>query len=89
MQLVMIAVAQWSCIATLSTDSFCEDNTVSNTLVALVGYNTCRVKKLSCTRHKNCWSSTAVLCSVSHFIFPWLKSIKVLKFKVTSLPNVC
>ena len=30
-----------SCISTLSTNSFCEDLTISNTLAALVGYNTC------------------------------------------------
>ena len=30
-----------SCITTLSTNSFCEDSTMSNTLDALVGSNTC------------------------------------------------
>ena len=58
------------CITTLSTNSFCEDSTISNTLPALVGSNTCWVKKLSCTRHKNFWSSTPVLCCESHLIFP-------------------
>ena len=65
-----------SCITTLSKNYFCEDNTISNTPVALVGSNTCWVKKLklSCTRHNMFWSSTPVLCSVYHLIFPWLKS---------------
>ena len=63
-----------SCITTLSTNYFCEDSTISNTLAALVGSNTCWVRKLSCTRHKNMLSSTPVLCNVSHLIFPWLKS---------------
>ena len=55
-----------SCITMLSTNSFCEDSTISNTLAALVGCNTCSVKKLSCTWHKNLWSSTPVLCSELH-----------------------
>ena len=33
-----------------------------------------RVRKLSCTRHRNVLSSTPVFCNVSHLIFPWLKS---------------
>ena len=40
-----------------------DDSTISNNLAALVGSNTCSVRKLSCTRHKNIWSSTPVLCS--------------------------
>ena len=61
-------------MTTLSTNSLCDDNTISNILAALVGSNTCRVKKLSSTtRHRNVWSSTPVLCSVSRY-FPWLKS---------------
>ena len=63
-----------SCITTLSTNSFCDDSTISNILASLVGSNTCWVKKLSCTRHKNVWSCTPVLCSVCYLIFPWLKS---------------
>ena len=41
MQLVMIAATQanGSCISTLSTNSFCEDSTIYNTLAALVGSN--------------------------------------------------
>ena len=34
-----------SCISTLSTNSFCEDSTISNTLAALVGSNTCWVRR--------------------------------------------
>ena len=79
-----------SCITTLSTNSFCEDSTMSNTLAALVGSNTCWVKKLSCTRHKNLWSSTPVLCSESHLIFPWLKSPIIIQSPLlTSLIALC
>ena len=79
-----------SFISTLSTSSFCEDSTIYNILVALVGSNTCWVKKLSCTRHKNFWSSTPVLCSVSHLIFPWLKSpIMIQSPLLTSLMALC
>ena len=77
MQLVMIAAAQWFLhydVVHESTNSFCVDSTISNTLAALVGSNTCWVRKLSCTRHKNVLSSTPVLCNVSHLIFQWLKS---------------
>ena len=75
MQLVVIAAAQWFLYYDVVYEYyFCEDSTISNTLAALVGYNTCLVKKLSCTRHKNLLSSTPVLCSESHLIFPWLKS---------------
>ena len=70
--------------------SFCEDSTISNTLVALVGSNTCWVKKLSCTRHRHFWSSTPVLCSVSHLIFPWLKSPNIIQSPLlTSLMALC
>ncbi len=79
-----------SFISTLSTSSFCEDSTISNILVALVGSYTCWVKKLSCTRHKNFWSSTPVLCSVFHLIFPWLKSpIMIQSPLITSLTAFC
>ena len=79
-----------SFISTLSTSSFCEDSPISNILVALVGYNTCWVKKLSCTRHKNFWSSTPVLCSVFHLIFPWLKSLIMIQSPLlTSLMALC
>ena len=60
------------CITPLSTNSFCEDSTIYNTLAALVGSNACRVVLYQA--HKNVWSSTPVLCSESHLIFPWLKS---------------
>ena len=80
MHLVMIAGAQWFFYFDVVYEFFfCEDSTIYNTLVALVGSNTCLVKKLSCTRHKNCWSSTPVLCSVSHLIFPWLKSTIIIQ----------
>ena len=74
-----------SCITTLSTNYFCDD-----ILAALVGSNTCWVKKLSSTRHKNVWSSTLVLCSVSHLIFPWLKSPIIIQSPLlTSLIALC
>ena len=47
MQLVTIAAANGYCITTLSTNSLCEDSTMFNNLAALVGSNTCWVKKLS------------------------------------------
>ena len=31
-------------------------------------------QKWSCTRHNNGWSSTPVLCCISHLIFSWSKS---------------
>ena len=63
---------------------------MSDTLAALVGSNTCRVKILSCTRHKNLWSSTPVLCSESHLIFPWLKSPIIIQSPLlTSLIALC
>ena len=77
-------------ISTLPTSSFCEYSTISSIIVALVGSNTSSVKKLSCTRHKNFWSSTPVLCSVSHLIFPWLKSpIMIQSPLLTSLMALC
>ena len=79
-----------SCITTLSTNSFCDESTISNILAALVGSNTCCVKKLSCTRHRNVWSSIPVLCSVSHLIFPWLKSPIIIQSPLlTSLIALC
>ena len=79
-----------SCITTLSTIFFCEDSNISNILSALVGSNTCWVKKLSCTRHKNVWSSTPVLYNVSHLIFPWLKSPIIIQSPLfTSLIALC
>ena len=44
MQLVMVTATvlpYGSCVPTLSTHSVCGDSTVSNTLAALVGSNTC------------------------------------------------
>ena len=39
---------------------------------------------------KNCWSSTPVLCSVSHLIFPWLKSPIIIQSPLlTSLMALC
>ena len=39
-------------ILTLSTNSFCELKTMSNTFLPLVGSNTCWERKLSCTKLK-------------------------------------
>ena len=48
------------------------------------------LRKLSCTWHKNCWSSTPVLCSVFHLIFQWLKSpIMIQSPLLTSLMALC
>ena len=41
-------------------------------------------------RHKNVWSSTPVLCNVSHLIFPWLKSPIIIRSPLlTSLIALC
>ena len=60
----MIAAAQCSCIATLSSKSFCDDSTICYTLAALVGSNTCWVTKLSCIRHNNFGSGIILILSV-------------------------
>ena len=40
--------------------------------------------------NKNVWSSTPVLCSVSHLIFPWLKSSIIIQSPLlTSLIALC
>ena len=45
---------------------------------------------MSSTRHNNFWSSTHVLCSVSHLIFPWLKSPIIIQSPLlTSLMALC
>ena len=44
----------------------------------------------NCTRHNNFWSSTPVLCSESHLIFPWLKSPIIIQTPLlTSLIALC
>ena len=53
-------------ILTLSTNSFCELKTMSNMFSPLVGSNTCWVKKLSCTKVKQFWSSFPLLCRGFH-----------------------
>ena len=79
-----------SCITTLSTNYFCEDNTIYNILAALVGSNTCWVKTLSCNRHTHLLSSIHVLCNVSHLISPWLKSPIIIESPLlTSLIALC
>ena len=54
------------------------------------GLSVCLSVCLSCTRHKNLWSSTPVLCSESHLIFPWLKyPIIIQPPLLTSLIALC
>ena len=73
-------------ILTLSTNSFCELNTMSNTFTPLVASNTCWERNLSCTKLKNSWSSLPVLCRDVHCICPWLKSPIIIQSRLlTSL----
>ena len=73
----------------------------SNTFPPLVGFKTCWVRKQSCVRSRNWWSSPPTLSNDSHCIWPWLKSpiitysplLNSLKsslqhFKVLNLPPV-
>ena len=50
-----------SCILTLSSNSFWEDKIKSNTFPPLVGSKTCWVRKQSCVRSRNWWSSPPAL----------------------------
>ena len=77
-------------ILTLSINSFCELKTMSNTFSPLVGSNTCWVRKLSCTKLKNCWSSLPVLYWDFHCIRPWLKSPIIIQSRLlTSFIAFC
>ena len=52
--------------------------------------NTCCVKKLSCIRRNNVWSSTPVYCCVYHLIFPWLTPPIIIQSPVlTSVVSLC
>ena len=74
-----------SCITTLSTNHFCEDSTIiCNTLAALVGSNTCWVKKLSCIRHSNFWFST-----ICHLIFVKIPHYNTVSSSLTAYSSTC
>ena len=94
--LMIICIWLWSLhpsgshILTLSINSYCELNTMSNTFSPLVGSNTCWIRKLSCTKFKNFWSSLPVLCRDFHCIRPWLKSPIIIQSRLlTSFIAFC
>ena len=80
-------------ISTLSTSSFCEDSTIPDTLLLwlVLIHVELRNRPVPGTNTFGLlWSSTPVLCSVSHLIFPWLKPPIIIQSPLlTSLMALC
>ena len=81
----MIPAAQWLLYYDMFNQLFMRRQYLYNTFVALV------VELRNCpVSDTNCWSSTPVLCSVSHLIFPWLKSLIIMQSPLlTSVIALC
>ena len=91
MQLVMIGAAQWFLYYDVVKEMF-SVRTALYLIPSLLWLVLIHVELKNCPfiRHKNVWSSTPVLSSVSHLIFPWLKSPIIIKSPLlTSLIALC